>query len=95
MAVTRSTAAERRQRNPAVAGMSGGPRSGRSTETLLLAGGALAVLFGLVLVYLAVTKPLADIDKRLATGDVVAINEVRNPDQILPLLGFLDEPAER
>jgi len=98
MAVTRSTAAERRQRSTSGSsgypGM-GGPLSSRSTETLLLAGGALAVLFGLILVYLAVTRPLADIEKRIASGDIVEINEVRNPDQLLPLLGFLDEPAER
>jgi cell division protein FtsW (lipid II flippase) len=103
MAVTRSTAADRRQRESAgrfsQSGALPGPRHGlepgRGLETLLLAGGALAVLFGLVLVYLAVTRPLAEIQKGLAAGEIVNLNDLRQPEQLLPLLEFLDEPAER
>jgi cell division protein FtsW (lipid II flippase) len=68
---------------------------GRGLETLLLAGGTLAVLFGLILVYLAVTRPLTDVQKGLASGEVLNLNDVRQPEPLLPLLSFLDEPAER
>jgi cell division protein FtsI/penicillin-binding protein 2/cell division protein FtsW (lipid II flippase) len=102
MAVTRSTAAERRKRQPSgpggptgFPGLPGYQPAGRGRETLLLAGGALAVLFGLILVYLAVTKPLADVPQRLASGDIVDLNDIRQPEQLLPHLTFLDEPAER
>jgi len=95
MAVTRTSAAERRKRHgsglPSLPGM----RAGRGLETLLLAGGSLAVLFGLILVYLAVTRPLADVQAGLSTGEVLNLNEVRQPEPLLPLLTFLDEPAER
>ncbi|HEX3530714.1 MAG TPA: FtsW/RodA/SpoVE family cell cycle protein [Thermoanaerobaculia bacterium] len=95
MAVTRTSAAERRKRQgfglPSLPGM----RPGRGLEALLLAGGSLAVLFGLILVYLAVTRPLADVQSGLSTGEVLNLNEVRQPEPLLPLLAFLDEPAER
>jgi cell division protein FtsW (lipid II flippase) len=100
MAVTRSSAVERRQRSTSGsalgrAGLPGLYPAGRNTETLLLAGGMLAVLCGLILVYLAVTRPLADVEKGLASGEILNLNEVRQPEQLVPLLGFLDEPAER
>jgi cell division protein FtsW (lipid II flippase) len=100
MAVTRTTAAERRRRSaPGSTAFPSllGPRrtAGRGTESLLLAGGALVLLFGLILVYLAVVKPLDDLPKRLAAGDVVDLNDLRQPEQLLPFLAFLDEPAER
>jgi cell division protein FtsW (lipid II flippase)/cell division protein FtsI/penicillin-binding protein 2 len=95
MAVTRTSAAERRKRPGS--GLPGLPglQPGRGIETVLMAGGMVAVLFGLVLVYLAVTRPLVEVQKGLASGDVLNLNEVRQPEQLVPLLGFLDEPAER
>src|SRR5215467_906525 len=95
MAVTRTSAAERRKRQGSGLSSLPGLQPSRGLETVLLAGGALAVLCGLILVYLAVTRPLADVQKGLATGQVVNLNEVRQPEPLVPLLGFLDEPAER
>jgi cell division protein FtsW (lipid II flippase) len=94
MAVTRSTAAERRQRqaSPAVPGLR---PAGRTQETVLLGGGLAVVLLGLLLVYLAAAKPLAGLDQHLASGDVLNLNDLRQPEDLLPLLGFITEPTER
>jgi cell division protein FtsI/penicillin-binding protein 2/cell division protein FtsW (lipid II flippase) len=104
MAVTRSTAAERR-RQAASAGAAapggpaflGGPPAAppRSLEALLLAAAALVVLLGLTLVYLAMSKPLADLQPRLAAGTIVNLNDLRGADQLLPVLDVFDSSAER
>jgi cell division protein FtsW (lipid II flippase) len=95
MAVTRSTAADRRRTTgPApIPGLH--PAVARDRETLLLGGGIAVFLLGLVLVYLAMTRPLGDIAARLASGEIVAVQDLREPEQLAPLLGFLAEPAER
>ena len=103
MAVTRSTAADRRSRQTfGPAPLPGLQSAGRGTETLLLAGGMLAVVCGLLLVYFAVTRSSVQIagqptnlQKAMASGEILNLNEVRQPEQIVPLLGFLDEPGER
>jgi len=103
VAVTRSTAADRRSRQPfGPAAPPGLQPAGRGTETLLLAGGMLAVVCGLLLVYFAVTRSSVqiagqptDLQKAMASGEILNLNEVRQPEQIVPLLGFLDEPGER
>ena len=100
MAVTRSTAADRRQREAAapgagfaVQGLPGAPT--RNRETLLLAAAALVVLFGWILVYLATVKPLEEIAPQLASGQIVNLNDLRGSDQLLPVLDGLDSSAER
>ena len=102
MAVTRSTAAERRQRETsalkrepgfAVQGLPGGPS--RNLETILLAAAALAVLLGLALAYLAMAKPLEDDAVKLAAGQIVNLNDLRSSDQLLPVLDVFDSSAER
>ncbi|MFL6235429.1 MAG: FtsW/RodA/SpoVE family cell cycle protein [Thermoanaerobaculia bacterium] len=102
MAVTRSTAAERRQRETsvlkrepgfAVQGLPGAPS--RNLEGLLLAAAAVAVLLGLALAYLAMAKPLADDAAQLAAGRIVNLNDLRSSDQLLPVLDVLDSSAER
>src|SRR5262245_38852321 len=95
MAVTRSTAAERRQRQAAPHAVPGLRPAGRTQETVLLGGGLAVVLLGLLLVYLAASKPLADLDQHLASGDVLNLNDLRQPEDLLPLLGFITEPTER
>ncbi|HWM91206.1 MAG TPA: FtsW/RodA/SpoVE family cell cycle protein [Thermoanaerobaculia bacterium] len=95
MAVTRSTAAERRQRQPASHPIPGLRPAPRMQEIMLLGGGLAVVFLGLLLAYLAVTNPLADLEKKLAGGDVLNLNDLRQPEDLLPLLGFVSEPAER
>src|SRR5690349_9722837 len=101
MAVTRSTAAERRQRETsvlrrepgfAVQGLPGGPT--RNLETILLAAAALVALLGLFLAYLAMAKPLADEAAQLAAGQIVDLNDLKSSDQLLPVLDVFDSSAE-
>ncbi len=94
MGVTLSTAAERRRRQ-APAGVPGLGPAPRDRETLLLAGALVVLLLGLVLVYKAVTHPFAEAQAAIARGDIVDLQTLRQPEQLLPLLAFLDEPAER
>src|SRR5947199_1028942 len=108
MAVTRSTAAARRQqeastarRDPAfpVQGIPGAPAPGRSTErnteALLLAAAALVVLLGLALAYLAMVKTFAEVEPKLASGEVVNLNDLRGADQLTSALDVFAGSAER
>lgn len=97
MVVTRSTAAERRQRQTtvtAVPGLRPGPVP-RRREALLLSGGLAVVLLGLLLVYLAVTRPLADVPAKLASGEIQNLNALDSSEKLLPLLDFYDSAEER
>jgi cell division protein FtsI/penicillin-binding protein 2/cell division protein FtsW (lipid II flippase) len=101
MAVTRSTAADRRQRETsapkgpgfAVQGLPGAPS--RNLEALLLAAAALAVLLGLALAYLAMAKSLEEETPKLASGEIVNLNDLRSSDQLLPALDVFDSSAEQ
>lgn len=101
MAVTRSTAADRRRqtlpdltRSFSVQGMPGFPS--RRREGVLLLAGALVVLLGLVLVYLGVTRPLGDVEPKIAAGGIVNLNALRGSDQLIPVLDDVFEgSAER
>ncbi len=102
MAVTRSTAAERRQRETSTVRREPGfavqglpPAPSRNLETILLATAALVVLLGLALAYLAMAKPLEDEAAKLAAGEIVNLNDLRSSDQLLPLLDVFDSSAER
>lgn len=97
MAVTRSTAAERRQRQPTSSVLPGpGPAPApRNREAVLLAGALAVVLLGLVLVYLATTRSVGDVGPKLASGEVLNLNSLTQAEQLLPHLGFFREPAER
>jgi cell division protein FtsW (lipid II flippase) len=102
MAVTRSTAADRRrqEQKPALGkGFALQPLPGsapaRTTETLLLAAAALVVLLGLVLTYFATVRPLAEVGPKLASGQIVNLNELRGSDQLLPILDVFESSSER
>ncbi|HEX2644416.1 MAG TPA: FtsW/RodA/SpoVE family cell cycle protein, partial [Thermoanaerobaculia bacterium] len=104
MAVTRSTPADRRSQQTATATLPKAgrpampwdrPRVTRTQEALLLAGAFVAVLFGLFLVYRAVTSSFAEVEARMGRGEVVNLNEVSRAEQITPLLSFLEERTER
>jgi cell division protein FtsW (lipid II flippase) len=95
MAVTRSTAAERRQRPATSSALPGPAPAPRTREAILLAGGLAVVLFGLVLVYMAMTRSVADVGPKLASGEVLNLNSLTQAEQLLPHLGFFREPAER
>ena len=94
MAVTRSTAAERRQRQ-AIYSVPGLQPTPRNREAVLLGGGLAVVLLGLLLVYLAVSRPAGEVGKELASGAVLNLNDLRQPEDLLPFLSFISEPAER
>jgi cell division protein FtsW (lipid II flippase) len=106
MAVTRSTAADRRQRETetaprrqpgfSVQGLPGAPTgTPRNLEGLLLAAAAVAVLLGLALAYLAMVKPLAGDTAEIAAGRIVNLNDLRGADQLLGALDVFPNSAER
>jgi cell division protein FtsW (lipid II flippase) len=76
-----------------MAGLPGPPA--RRRETGLLAAAAVVVFFGLVLVYLATVKQLADAEQRIASGQLVNLNALRGSAQLLPVLDLFEASAER
>jgi cell division protein FtsW (lipid II flippase) len=84
MAVTRSTAAERKQTAPAIAA----PRIRRGFETVALLLGSIIIAAGIALVFKA-KAPAPD------TTGLVNISRLERWDQLLPLLTFLPSPAAR
>jgi cell division protein FtsW (lipid II flippase) len=99
MGVTISRAAERQSRPDPwhlAAGLAGDPgahRRGREAALLAVSGGAVA--FAVVLTWLAVSRPLADLDARLARGEIVNLNAVSSSGELTPLLAFLPSAQER
>ena len=99
MAVTRSTAEDRRRagfpalgRGPAAVGL---PVPARRREAGLLAAAGVVVLLGLVLVYLATVTPLGDVEQKIASGQLVNLNALRGSAQLLPVLDVFEASAER
>jgi cell division protein FtsW (lipid II flippase) len=96
MGVTLSRAAERTRRPITGARIAGLPGEGRrGTEALLLALSGGVVVFAMVLTWLTVSRPLADLEARLARGEIVNLNTASSSDQLLPLLYFLPSSQER
>src|ERR1700680_285210 len=99
MGVTISRAAERQSRpDPwhraaARAGDPAAPRRGR--EPALLAVSGVVVVFAVVLTWLTVSRPLADLDARIARGEIVNLNAVSSSGELTPLLAFLPSAQER
>jgi cell division protein FtsW (lipid II flippase) len=105
MGVTISRAAERKSRpdwgGPAgLAGIAGLPAAGRRRrEAALLALSGAVAAFAMALTWLTVSRPLADVEARLARGEVVNLNAISGrgagADDLLPLLSFLPAAQER
>lgn len=100
MPVTRSTAADRKKRGlPSLTRsfpMAGLPGvSSRRRESALLAASAVVVFLGVVLTWLAVTRPLQDVDQKIAAGEIVNLNDLTSADQLLPVLDVFEISAER
>jgi len=99
MGVTISRAAERQSRSDpwhAAAGLAGDPgahRRGREAALLAVSGGV--VVFAIVLTWLTVSRPLPDLDARIARGEIVNLNHVASAGELTPLLSFLPSAAER
>jgi cell division protein FtsW (lipid II flippase) len=102
MGVTISRASERKAPRPApgsrgrIPGLDrGGPGGSRGREAALLALSGAVVLFAIVLTWLAVSRPLSDVEGRLDRGEVVNLNAVSRSGDLLPLLSFLGASQER
>ena len=60
-----------------------------------LAGASLVVSAGLALVYSARTQNFAELSARLDRGELIDLNLVTTPEQLLPLLQIFPDPVER
>lgn len=87
MAVTRSSASERRTSPGSALSR---PRSPRNTELIGLFLASLIVLCALALVYKAKTEPFAQLDSKL-----VNLNALDRREQLLPVLDFAPNARER
>jgi cell division protein FtsW (lipid II flippase)/cell division protein FtsI/penicillin-binding protein 2 len=67
----------------------------RRHELPWLAGASLMVCMGLVLVLLAKTENFREMSGRLERGELLNLNAVGNPEQLLPFLQVFPDPAER
>jgi cell division protein FtsW (lipid II flippase)/uncharacterized membrane protein YgcG len=95
MGVTISRAAERTRRPASGAGFAGLPgESRRGREALLLTLAGCVVAFAMALTWLTVSRPLADLEARLARGEVINLNTVSSSGQLAPLLTFLPSAQE-
>jgi cell division protein FtsW (lipid II flippase) len=103
MGVTISRAAERKGRTASpfrLAGLPGpfapgDPGELRRREALLLALCGIVVAFAMVLTWLAVSRPLPDVEARLARGEIVNLSAVPSAAELVPLLSFLGSSQER
>jgi cell division protein FtsW (lipid II flippase) len=99
MGVTISRAAERQSRPDPwhrAARLAGDPAAHRrGREAALLAVSGVAVVFAIVLTWLTVSRPLADLDARIARGEIVNLNTVSSSGELTPLLAFLPSAQER
>ena len=99
MGVTISRAAERQSRPDPwhrATGLAGDPAAhGRGREAALLAVSGAVVVFAALLTWLTVSRPLADLDARIARGEIVNLNTLSSSGQLTPLLAFLPSAQER
>ncbi len=87
MAVTRSTPAARARRRINVESAARG--------LLLLVCASVTAAAGLFLTYRAVTSSFAETATRLEKKEIVNINGLKTPEEILPLLGFIGSDADK
>jgi cell division protein FtsW (lipid II flippase)/cell division protein FtsI/penicillin-binding protein 2 len=67
----------------------------RRRETWWLAGASAVVACGLALVVIAKTQDFADLRGRLDHGELLNLNEVTRPEQLLPVLQVIGNASER
>jgi cell division protein FtsI/penicillin-binding protein 2/cell division protein FtsW (lipid II flippase) len=67
----------------------------RGVELLWLLVASIIVVFGLSLVYLAKTNGFADLQTKLDGGQIVNVNGVIRPAELLPYLGDIPSGSER
>jgi cell division protein FtsW (lipid II flippase) len=79
----------------AVGTESGAPRRIGLREFAWLAGASLLVSIGLALVYSAKTHNFAELSARLGRGELLDLNTVTKPDQLLPFLKIFPNDSER
>jgi cell division protein FtsW (lipid II flippase) len=101
MAVTRSTPADRRRqqlRQPLAAspipGLPG-PKARRGRETVLLLAALAVVLFGFILVYRAATRSFGEVEEQRRTRQVLHLGELRQAEDLVPVLPPYSGPGER
>ncbi|MGA2262175.1 MAG: FtsW/RodA/SpoVE family cell cycle protein [Acidobacteriota bacterium] len=91
MAVTRSTASDRDR--PGRVDPAG--RVSRNLEFSLLLLTAILLAGGTWLILKARSPELSAAEDQIAHGKLLNVNELRSPDELLPALGFLDDPEDR
>jgi hypothetical protein len=79
----------------AVGSESGAPHRIGLREFVWLAGASLLVSIGLALVYSAKTQNFAELSSRLNRGELLDLNSVTKPEQLLPFLQIFPGEAER
>jgi cell division protein FtsI/penicillin-binding protein 2/cell division protein FtsW (lipid II flippase) len=67
----------------------------RRLESLLLLCASTAVICGLALVFLAKTQDFAESARRLASRELVNLNQTGNPDRLVPALQVVQESDQR
>jgi cell division protein FtsW (lipid II flippase)/cell division protein FtsI/penicillin-binding protein 2 len=67
----------------------------RRREFFRLTGASLLVACGLILVSSAKTQDFADTQARLARGELLNLNTISAPNQLLPALQIIGNPAQR
>jgi len=91
MAVTRSTAVDRGQTGDARAGARTWPVS----EFLWLAAASILIASGLFLVFQAKSRGFSEIEKGLASKQLLNLNELASREALLPFLNIITDAAER
>lgn len=67
----------------------------RRREAWWLAGASLLVVCGLGLVTVAKTQDFPELEGRLARGELLNLNVVTQPEQVMPVLQVISDPGER
>lgn len=67
----------------------------RRRELIWLAGASLLIAAGLAFVFLSKTQDFAELQGRLSHGELLNLNEVSGPQEILPALQIFESPEER
>src|SRR5579884_343046 len=67
----------------------------RRREFFWLSGASLVVACGLVAVFFAKTQDFPELQERLQRGELLNVNTLQNPDQLLPALQMVADGNER